>query len=360
MLPGHQISLVVALIAVCAVARADTVWVSSGGGNAMERPRVQVQGIADGKIRFTSSDGRETTREIQQVVRLAVDTEPVLTAAEEAAAKQQWDAATDGYRKAMTSSTKEWVKLWSAQRVIETAQKANRFDTAASGYITFVQLDPARAVNFKPAMPDERSTYLVTAMAEVNKALTAPNLAPAQKQGLLSFLLELQRAKKDQKAAGQTMEQMLQGGVASGNDAGANAALARLKLDAAALALDKKEFDKAINEISNSAKVFVDPKEQAQALYIIAEARAGIAATKNDVPSWQDAALAYMRVATHFKELTGSPLIAQSLLKTAQIEEKLNDPEAARTLYDQVATQYPSDPAAGAARASAQRLKAKP
>jgi TolA-binding protein len=48
------------------------------------------------------------------------------------------------------------------------------------------------------------------------------------------------------------------------------------------------------------------------------------------------------------------------MLKAAQIQETLRDAAAARTLYEQLAVQFPSDPAANDARAALERLKAKP
>src|SRR2546426_437651 len=154
----HRIAAVIVLLA--ATARGDSIWVSSGGKNALELPKVQIHDIHDGKITFVGASGRETSRELSQVVRLQADDEPSLTVAESAFAAAQWDNATDAYRKVLTSSLKPWARLWAAQRLIESAGKANRFDAAASGYIALLLLDPARAGNLKPTMPEERSTYI--------------------------------------------------------------------------------------------------------------------------------------------------------------------------------------------------------
>ena len=52
--------------------------------------------------------------------------------------------------------------------------------------------------------------------------------------------------------------------------------------------------------------------------------------------------------------------VSQALLKTAQIEEKLKDPDGARQLYQEVATSYPQTTAAAEARTALSRLNPKP
>lgn len=333
-----------------AAARADSIIFKTG-----EVPGVQIVSVGGGTIHFITN-GRDTSRDIQQVVRLQIPDEPALSFAEFAWDAQKYDVATDNYRKALTTTAKPWVKLWSAQRLVEAGQKANRFDAAATGYIALLALDPANAANFKPKPPDAASTYIASAISEVNAALAVPTLQPASKQALQNYLLELQSVRKDEKGVAQTLEKMVQTGTAAANPA-AGAALAKMKLRDADQAIQAKQFDKAAGDIVASANVFVDPNDQAQALYLLAEARAGIAATKNDPAAWQDAALSYMRVVAHFPT---SPYAASSLLKTGQIEEKLNDFAAARAVYDQLVSQYPGDPAAPVARASSDRLKANP
>jgi len=125
------------------------------------------------------------------------------------------------------------------------------------------------------------------------------------------------------------------------------------------VALDKKDYAKVQSDIKAAAPQLTDPKDQAQALLILADAQAGIA-RGNDAPAaWQDAALAYMRVVAHFKDNPAiAPLVAKSMLRAGQIEEQLKDRDAARTLYEQLLAQYPSDPVAPDAKAGLDRLKA--
>jgi TolA-binding protein len=344
----------IGLLAV-ASARADTLWIrsaSAGGGavSVLEIRDVKVTGVEGGKLLFNSA-GRDTSRDLAQISKLQVDDEPALSAAENALGSNQFDAATDGYRKALDGASKDWVKTWAAQRLIFAAQRANRFDVAVQGYIALVITDPAIAAASKPALPNGQSSFLATAINQVNTALGDAKLAPPQRQALTTFLLDLQRAKGDEKAAAATVEQLLK----NNPDPAAGAAIAKLKLDSAAAALKGNDFAKAKAEITSNRAAFTDPKDQAQALLILAEAQAGTANQSNDANAWKDAALAYMRIVAHFPD---SPTAPPALLKTAQIEQKLNDLDAARSLYQQLAKQYPSDPSAAAAQAALQQLSA--
>jgi TolA-binding protein len=352
--------LTLVLLSCASIARADTVWVSSGSaGNALELSNVKVADIREGKLIFLGVGGRETTRELSQIARLRVDDDAGLTAGEDALANSQWDAATDAFLKVMATS-KPWAKQWAAGRLAAAAPKANRFDAAVKGYIALVKTDPARASALKPAPPDARSTYLTTALSDVTTSLADPQLPAAQRQALLSFQLELERAKKDDQAIADTMEKLLKTGATTANDPNAAAALARLKLDQAGVTLGAKDYDKVITDLNANAGVFIDPRDQVQAMFLIAEARLGQAIKSNQPAAWQDAALAYMRVVAHFKDGPPSPLVARSLLKAAQIEEKLQDRDGAIAIYDQLAAQFPAEPPAADAKAALQRLKAKP
>jgi hypothetical protein len=233
--------------------------------------------------------------------------------------------------------------------------------TTLPNYELWVLADPAVAGGIKLTLPDERSTFLTSALKDVASALADPALSPAQRKLLLQFQLDLQRAKKDQAGAARTAEQLLQSGAAAGGDPNAAAALVKLKLDQAALSLQKREYAKVITEIKSAAPSFTEPTDQAHALLMIADAQSGLAGAANTLPAWQDAALAYMRVVAHFKDNTAlAPQVAKAMLRAGQIEEQLKDRDAAKLLYDQLIAQYPSDPSAAEAKAGLGRLKATP
>jgi hypothetical protein len=79
-------------------------------------------------------------------------------------------------------------------------------------------------------------------------------------------------------------------------------------------------------------------RQQAEALYCLAEAKA---ATAKDEASLKDAALAYMRVVARAKTARlNSPRVPDALLKTAAIQEKLGAAKEALLLYQQVADEF--------------------
>ena len=347
------------------LASADSVWVSSGGGNALEIGRIRVIGVEDapsGKpeersLMFQSASGTESRRPFGSITRIQLDDDPNLNAAEEAYANGKWDVATDHYLKTLRGTTKDWLKQWVGQRLVDAAEKSGRFDAAVAGFIARVMLSPADPGR-KPTMPDEKSAYLSQAVKDVQTALSNPKITPPQRQALLSFQLDLHRARKDQRAAAETHEQLLKIGAVDANDPAAQAALGRLKLDVAAVALDGKQYQKAIDEINASRALFTDAHSQATALLLLADARYGLAQQKNDPQLWQDAGLAYMRVVAHFKDHPDRPHVAVALLRTAEIHERLNEKDAALQLYQQVAQQFNDDPAGPKAKAQVDRLKA--
>ncbi len=198
----------------------------------------------------------------------------------------------------------------------EEAFAAGKFDIAATGYNSALQT--TKKAWLKPR--------IASRLAEASQR--SGRAAPAQPAG--------QASTSNGKAQAPAAPQASQSSPA-----------ARQHLDAAAAAIQKKDFPAAINEINAFKTLFTDPETQAQAFFTLAQAHAGLAATKNDPAAWQDAALAYMRVVAHFPQ---NALAPRALLATAQIEQQnLRDPAAAKLLYQQIVQQYPNDPSAATA-----------
>ena len=329
---------------------ADTLYISSGGGNPVAYGNVKVLNVTSGQIVYTLSTGSDTHKPLADVVRMQLDDEPVLNSAEQAMADQKWDDAVDGYTKVARSTNKPWLKDWANVRLLAAAQKSKRFDAAASAYIATLLRDPESAAKYKPQMPDAGSTYLDGAIASTNSALNGSEITDHQKLALLNFLLDLERAKNDH--AGEDRVAGLIDEVLAKDPSNpmAGQAIARRKLTNAQRALDAKDYAKAISEIESAKANFVEPAQQADALFILAEAKYALASAKKDPTELKDAALAYMRVVANFKDLPNHPHVPESLLKTAAIEQELNDSTAAQQLYQQIAQQYPDDPAAAVAK----------
>jgi TolA-binding protein len=335
-------------------AHADELWVSSGGSGTINIKGAKITRVEGGHIFFTAS-GKETSRELAKVQRILVDGEAALSGAEEAYATANWSAAVDGYQRTIRSTTKPWLKDWATVRLIDAANKSGRFDAAATAYVAVLMKDPASAASLRPAMPAERSTYLDTAANEVTTALGTKGINDQQRQALLTFLMDLHRARKDKAAEEKAAAQLDEILAKDPNNPAAGQAIARRKLLSASKAIEAKDYRKALAEIDEARDKFTDPAQQADALFYTAVAKQGLADGTNG-DALKDVALAYMRVVAHFKNEPGAPHVAESLVRVAQIHEQLGEPQTAANLYEQVASQFKDDPSAQVARQSLQRL----
>lgn len=330
---------------------------SSAEGKGVPYNNVKIMGIDGGNLAFRTAAGQDSTRPLAQVSQLTIDGETAFNDAEAAYVADDFAKAAEGYQKTVRATSKDWIKDRSAQRLVESAGKAGKFDAAVTGYVALVSRSPELAATSKPQLPEGKSTFLDSAAKEVDAASNDGKLKPEQRAMLLSFLLELHRARGDNAAAGAAAERLLKVAGNDANNPAAAAALADMKLNLAKLALDGKNYQKAASDIEQNRAIFNDPAQQAQALFVLAEARAGLAAGKTDEETLKGIALAYMRVVTFGKDQPSSAAnVALSLSKTAAVLEQLKQPKQARDLYQQVATAYPNSPVAADAKAAAERL----
>jgi tetratricopeptide (TPR) repeat protein len=348
------IVIIAMLLASAAVGRADELWIGSAGSGAIQIRSARITRVDAGVVYFTAG-GKETSRELDKVQRIFVDNEPALNAAEEAYAIGRWSDAVDGYQKTVRASTRPWLKDWAAARLIDSANRSGRFDAAATVYLSMLLKDPAQAATFRPAMPEQRSSYLDTAVTEVTGALAGRNLTDQQRQALLSFLMDLHRARQDPAAEERAAVQLDEILARDPNNPAAARAIARRTIATATQALQARDYRRAIDEISSVRVHLGEPQQQSDALMIVADASHGLADPK-DPAALKDAALAYMRLVAHFKNRPGERNVPQALLKTAMIHEQLGELDTAAMLYEQVMQQYAGDPAAEAARQKLQRL----
>jgi len=313
----------------------------------------------EGDKLFFEFKGNPRGLDIARITRISVDGETALNAAEDALALNQTDVAVENFQRVVragSTSARPWISEWASRRLLVVAQKSGRFDAAVAAYIARVMSDNPASVP-RPQLPESQSSYLDTAAADVNTALQNPKLSDEQRVVLLSFLLDLQRARKDVRAADVVAQRLDEALAKDPNSPQAGRAIARRKLQAAQAALDKKDFKQAIAEIDAAKSQLTDPPQQADALYLLAEAKFGLAAGAKDPAALQDAALAFMRVVAHFKDQPDRPHVAQAMLRTGQICEQTGDFSGARAIYNQLVQQYPDDPNVPAAKQALDRLK---
>jgi len=334
---------------------ADQIWLDKPTGAPLF-PTAKIVRVENKMLVFLVG-GNETRRDLDRIARIAVDDEVALTQAEEAMALEKFDEAVDAYQKAARSSTKPWVRDWAAGRLVVASSRSGRFDAAASAYIALVLKDPATAAARKPKLPVKGSTFLDTAVAQVTTALATPRLTDAQTTALLTFLVELHVARQDDAAASAATEKLDEFLARDPNNPAAARANARRKLQAAARLLAEKKYAPALAAVDAHRAAFTETDQQAEAMFLIAEARSGMA-DSTDRKALADAALAYMRVVAHFKDVPDSPRVADSLARAAAICEAMGDPAAATQLYSDVVKNHPNnEDAAAIAQRALDRLK---
>jgi tetratricopeptide (TPR) repeat protein len=330
---------------------ADTVWVGTGA-NPIKYSDVKISAVDGDNLIYSTASG-DAKKPLAQVQQISVDGETDFDAAEEAFRAGKWPDAVDGYQKAIGSTSTDWVKARSSIRLVEAAAKTNRFDAAITAYVALVQANPKAAEKAKPSVPDATSPYLDPAVTTINQALNASGLSDSQRSSLLGLLLDIDQVKKDTAGATSVLEQLSRLGTLSPE------ATAGLKIQTASVALQQKNYQKALDDIQKNSSLFADPAQQVEALNILAQAQDGLNGDKDDSNALKDLAIAYMRVVTFGKDLPGQPHVAQSLLRVAQLEEKLKEPKVALQLYQQIAAEkdFADDPAQADAKKSVERLK---
>lgn len=347
------------LAAAALPARGDTVWLQSGSGKPVALEGVKVQGVQDQNITFTTAAGVSNTKPMDHIPEIKLDDEPAFSTAEEDFAKGDYAGAADNYRKAISSSSKDWLKDRASMRLVEAADKSGNFGDAVAGFIELMKTKPALATQHKPTIPKNQPAQLDPAITLVKQEALDPKLTPDQKTVLLNYLLELYGAKGDTASAQAVIQQLGSVMPADANSPEARRIQADSKLAEAKQEVAQRQFTQAIQTLVGSGNFFTDPMQQADALYVIAQAKAG-AARPDDTDQLKDAALAYMRVVAVCKDLEGKPHVADALFNTAGIEEKLKNPKEAIALYTQVATEFKASPLAETAQQNAARLSAAP
>jgi tetratricopeptide (TPR) repeat protein len=329
-----------------AIAAADTVWIGELGANPIKASNVKIQSVDAGKVTYTTESGASSTKSMDQLQLIGVDGETSFDSAEQAFVAKNWNDALTGYQSALQSSSKDWIKKRSAGRLSVAAKQLNRFDAEVAAYVALLQQDPAAADATKPAKPTENSANLDSAISIIGRALDNPQLNTSQKSALLGLQLDIYRAKKDSTNVNQTMQQLVALGGGAPSDAG------RLKVDAANVAYDSKQYSQAISIIEQNKAIFTEPDQQVDALFVLAESKEALDGNKTDTDVLKDLALGYMRVVTFGDQLPDKPHVPESLFRAGQLEEKLKEPQSASSLYQQIIKNFPASSVAADARAA--------
>ena len=322
---------------------ADRLWIGRLGAQD-----VTVRGVEGGNMVYFAN-GRERQTPLDEIARIEVEGQQALNAAEEAFQGGDWKVAAEQYDRLLTRRNADaWVERRATFRLVESAAKAGLFPQAAAGYVSLIALDPEQAVGRQPdaGAADVSPAELNAARERVRSGLSSAGSDAARRQ-LLSFLLQLDNASGDEKAAANTIEQL---GKLIGEGVPAERAdwptYATITLGRANLAINSGDAAAAAKLINEASATFVTPALSGQALFLLA--KAAEAEAGDDRSKLLDAALAYLKVATFATE---TPKFASDgLLAAGDIHRKLGLADDAADLYRATIAQYPDSTAAGEAQ----------
>src|SRR4051812_18013285 len=320
--------------------------------NNLPYPDVKVNGVKGEEIFFITQTGTEVHKPIAHVSKINLTDEPALNTAEEAYLKKDWDKAATGYEKTVRTTNKAWLKDWCSVRLLESANKAGRFDAAIKAYIALAEKAPDSAKPIQLNMPKAGSAYINDAIKDLNTGISRTKNEQT-KQLLLKLVVDLNALKGDNAAGDKALQDLANTQVAlDPNSPEALKAQVMLKLKGIRIALSAKDYEKVISSIEKEAPLIIDPADQADALLMLADAKAGKAG--EDKNAWKDAAVAYVRVSAN---APGTPQAASALLKVANIlETRLGEKDTAVKLLKQIATDYKGQETATEAENQIKRL----
>jgi tetratricopeptide (TPR) repeat protein len=332
-------------------ARADTVLQKSGESGSLSFNDCVITDFRDGRLFFNTGGGSKRETPAGDVLKLGLTRDPVFTAAEDAYAVGDWNKSIDGYMK-IARGGEEWKRRWVVRRLLAAADQAKRFDAQVAAYGIQARLDPAAAGASRPLLAGQPAKALDAAVVSINGVLREAT-EPEAKAALLTFLVDLHRARNDAPAIASTLEQLMAASKDLSDEPGLRSLLAGVRLEQARALSEQKKFRELIALLESSGAVIESAPAQAESLYMIAQARAALA-RPDDKPAQQDAALAYLRVVAHFANVEGRPMVGESLLAAADIQQRVGDTESARQLLQQAVEEFADTPIGATAT---QRLK---
>jgi TolA-binding protein len=346
----RELFLVSAICLAPTAALADVIWVGESSRNPIMAGDVHIIDIRSNTLIYSIGSGEEATKPVDLVQQMSADGETDFNTAEQAYHDGKITAAAEGYQRTIRTTTKDWVRDRSSVRLLELATKLERFDLASTAYVALLVQEPATAAKNKPAVSETDAPLLDSAVSDINRTLASAQMTDSQRGALLGYALEIYRAKNDSAGVNQTAGELMKLGLARPED------VAIVKLASARLALDSRDYQKAKADIEQNRQLFVQPSQQADALFVLAQAKDGITAAHNDDESLKDLAIVYMRAVVAGRDAPGQPHVSEALFRIAGIEEQLKEPKTAMQLYHQIARDFGGQPIASRAKAASDRL----
>lgn len=339
-----------ALLGTAVAVRADSFSVSN-----LKFSDVTIESIKGDTLYYRTASNSASQRKITDAVKIQIPDEKSFDEAEDAFDLGKWADAVDDYQKTLQSTTRPWLKGLVAARLYTCAQKSGRFDGQLAAWVWFVQNDLASADAYKPTLPaDKSSAYLSAGLSQLETAAKT-NKNADQVRAIRLFAIDIARAMGDKAKADELSAALLRS-PQNPADETANAAVKGLvqdQFEVIRIAIEKMDFRASRQLLDQLKSSIFDPQQAANWLWLEAETREGLAAENGAAK--KEAALAYMRLVANYPT---DPNASRALLKTGQLLESMDDKLGALSVYDQVAQEYPKQPAAAAAAEDVRRLKA--
>jgi len=328
--------------------------------NGIPYSGIRILGVKEDELQFETSGGTATSKSLSVVSRISVSDEPALNMAEDAFAKEDWERAAENYEKTMrsiTSPNKAWLRDWCSARLVTAAGKGGRFDISVRAFIEVARKSPEQAGKMFSGLkiPKAGSDYLKQAASSLESE-AASTKSDATAQVLLSALKDIYTANNDTARAAQTATKLVEVAARlNPNSPESIRALMDLKLQNLRKALEARQYGTVIDTILKEQNNISDPAQQVDALFLLAEAKAGKAAGSPDA-DWKDIAVGYVRVIANAK--ADDPHVPVALLRVAAIHaERLDEKATAQRLYSDIVKQYKDSEAAKEAQKALAGMK---
>jgi hypothetical protein len=315
---------------------------------------VKVLRIEACRIYFVGVSGSETYRDLDRVWRITAESEPALSAAEEAyaptdATKADVGRALDGWSRALRSASQPWVRYWCARRLSMVAGRVGKYDLAMGGFVELVEGRAADAWDIRPKLGGPSGAAVEGGIAVLEQALATRKWDDTQQVLALRLLLEASQAGGKATQTAQLLDRLTAKGFAIPGSQTDPGAIIQQVLTEATGSLGRKDYGRALATIEENRARFSSPREQAEALFIRARAKEGLAGgLAGDAGKLLSAALDYMRVVAHFKNVEGAQgRVSECQLGAARILAAIGKLEESKSLLVPLASC--SDPSIRAA-----------
>ena len=299
-----------------------------------------VNGLRNGKASITLKSGVEKQFELTDITAISLDQLPAFGQAE--AMRDDALKAAASYKSLIPALNKPDLKLLAQARAIEPFDRQGQWSEAVAAFLDVYLAQPTDAAwKLRPThFPAAGSRLLADSADRVATAVKAARSDEARKN-LRSLLLDIYNRAGDtqnaqrvaQEIAGISTDPLPPPPPQSAPDATINFTLSQLEA-----ALRGGKYDQVLQQADALLPGAQGSPETATQLFSL---KARALESQNKL---EDAIAAWLRIPAHYPDNVMAPT---ALAHAAAIQQKLNHPEQAGTLLDEIRTAYPASPEAG-------------